>query len=66
MLVKILFRSTIYSFKLDKLSNKKGDNLYFYFGIFKTSKISVGLIEENNAGFFQSFSAKLLNLIIII
>ena len=59
---QILFGSTIYSFKLDKLSYKNGDNLYFYFEIFKTSKISVGLIEKNNAGFFQSFSAKLLNL----
>ena len=47
---------------MDKISYNNGDNLYFYFEIFKNSKISVGLIEENNSGFFQSFSAKLLNL----
>ena len=59
---QILFGSTIYNYKLDNnflVDNKK---MYFYFEIYKKSKIALGLLKKNNEGFFQKFEVKLLNI----
>ena len=45
---QILFGSSIYSYNLNNISNNYNENLYIFFEIFKTSKISVGVFDINN------------------
>ena len=59
---QILFGSSIYSYNLNNISNNYNENLYIFFEIFKTSKISVGVFDINNNGFIKNFRVKIKNM----
>ena len=59
---QVLFGSSIYSYNLSNISNNYNENMYIFFEIYKTSKISVGIFDFNRNGFIKNFSVKIKNM----